>query len=315
MIEYEPLPGAAVADIDTPALLLDLGALEGNLDKMAAFFAVGPTKLRPHFKTVKSPAIARMQLARGAIGITCAKVGEAEALVAGGIRDILIANQVVGKAKIARLMSLARQANMIVAVDNPGNIAELSAAARAAGTMLGVLVEVNVGTNRCGVAPGEPAIGLCRQVAAASGLRFDGLMGYEGFAVHIADRAERERAGQGAMKKMLDTKAMVEADGLPVKIVSGVGTGTYDISGQVAGVTEVQAGSYATMDTKYKTINPEFDYALTVLCTVISRPTPQTAITDTGMKAVTYEFGYPEVKGIPGARLVSLSEEHGKSIV
>jgi D-serine deaminase-like pyridoxal phosphate-dependent protein len=171
---------------------------------------------------------------------------------------------------------------------------------------------VNVGTNRCGADPGEPALKLCQQVAAATGLRFAGLMGYEGFAVHIKDRAEREVAGRGAMKKMLDTKMMVEAAGLPVEIVSGVGTGTYDISGRVSGVTEVQAGSYATMDTTYKRINPEFEYALTVLCTVISRPSPTIVITDSGLKSITTDFGLPEVAGIPGAKLVGLSEEHGK---
>jgi D-serine deaminase-like pyridoxal phosphate-dependent protein len=160
--------------------------------------------------------------------------------------------------------------------------------------------------------PGDAAVDLCKQVVAAPGLRLDGLMGYEGFAVHIEDRAEREAAGRGAMKRMLDTKTMVEAAGLPVKIVSGVGTGTYDISGKVQGVTEVQAGSYATMDTTYKNINPEFEYALTVLTTVISRPDATTVITDSGLKSVTPEFGLPAVKGIPGAKIAGLSEEHGK---
>ncbi len=304
--------GLRVEDLDTPALLVDLEALERNIRRMADFFASVPANLRPHVKTHKTPAIAHKQIAAGAQGITCAKLGEAEVMAAAGIDDILIANQVVGPAKIARLMGLARQISVTVAVDNPQNVADLSAAATAAGATVGVLVEVNVGMNRCGVAPGEAAVALAQQVARSPGLRFRGVMGYEGHCVAIPDRREREEKARAAMALLIATKEMIEAAGLPVEVVSGGGTGTFDITGRYPGVTEVQAGSYVTMDTSYRRLDLGFECALTVLTTVISRPQPGLAIVDAGMKAITPEFGMPEPKGLPGARVVRLSEEHGK---
>ena len=304
--------GCAKEDIDTPALLIDLPAMERNIARMAAFFADKPAKLRPHAKTHKCPIIAQKQLAAGsAVGITCAKLGEAEVLVEGGIRNILIANQIVGRQKIARLVGLARHAEIMVAVDNPENVADLAAAAQAAGATIGVLVEVNVGMNRCGVEPGEPALALARVVAASKGLRFLGLQGYEGHLVMHPSPEERREKALADMAKLVETRRLIERSGLEVKIVSGVGTGTYNISGTLPGIDEVQAGSYVFMDTKYRSVGIDFECALTVLATVISRPTPTLAITDAGAKVLTYEFGMPEVKGIPGATLKKLSEEHG----
>ena len=295
--------------IDTPALLIDLDALERNIQRMADFFRDRPAHLRPHAKTHKTPQIARLQLAAGAPGVTCAKVGEAEVMVAGGITDILIANQIVGPTKIARLMSLCRQAKVTVAVDDPQNVAALSRAAQDFGTMLGILVEVNVGMNRCGVEPGEPALALARQVIAAPGLEFRGLMGYEGHCVAIPDRDRRESEARKAMTLLVDTARYLESYGLPVHEVSGGGTGTYDISGQFPGVTEIQAGSYVTMDASYRKLDLGFECALTMLTTVVSRPARDRAVCDAGLKAITTEFGLPVVKDLPGANLVRLSEE------
>lgn len=297
-------------ELDTPALLIDLDALERNISRMAAFFATVPTNLRPHFKTHKCPEIARRQIAAGARGVTCAKVGEAEALVAGGVDDVLIANQVVGPLKIARLVELVRQAKITVAVDDPSNVEALGAAASAAGVEIGALVEVNVGMNRCGVEPGEPALALARVVRETKGLAFRGVMGYEGHTVMIPDAAAREAACLKAMKLLTDTKDYIEAAGIPVAVVSGGGTGTHNISGRLPDMTEIQAGSYVTMDGKYASVGLDFEQALTVLASVISRPTATRAVLDCGLKAVTPEFGTPQFKAVEGATLAKLSEEH-----
>jgi D-serine deaminase-like pyridoxal phosphate-dependent protein len=305
--------GQSKWELDTPALLIDLPAMERNIARMAAFFADKKAKLRPHAKTHKCPIISHKQLEAGnAVGVTCAKLGEAEVLAAAGIKDILIANQIVGPQKIARLMSLARQAEVMVAVDDPINVQQLSAAAVDAGVQLRVLVEVNIGMNRCGVEPGEPALELARRVAEARGLRFMGLQGYEGHLVMHRDLEERRQGTLAAMKRLVETRRLIESSGLEVEIVSGGGTGTYDITGRVEGVDEVQAGSYVFNDVRYRSVGAPFECALTVLATVISRPTPTLAITDAGHKVLTSEFGLPELVGVDGARLVGLSEEHGK---
>ena len=301
--------------IDTPALLIDLDALERNISRMAAFFRTVSADLRPHSKTHKCPRIAQLQLDAGARGITCAKVGEAEALVAGGIQDILIANQVVGPRKIARLVNVAREAKLTVAVDDPANVAALGEAARSAGVSLGVLVEVNVGMDRCGVEPGEPALALSRVVRETAGLTYRGVMGYEGHTVMVADRQAREEVCQKAMKLLTDTRDFVVAAGVDVEVVSGGGTGTYDITGRLSAMTEIQAGSYATMDARYAQVGLDFEQALTVLATVISRPTENRAVLDCGLKCVTSEFGTPLLKQQPGATLSKLSEEHSSVVL
>ncbi|MCL5960783.1 MAG: DSD1 family PLP-dependent enzyme [Chloroflexi bacterium] len=309
----ERLLGKTKEELDTPALLIDLDIMEANIAKMAGYFARLPVNLRPHTKTHKTPVIAQKQIAAGAQGITCAKVGEAEVMVAGGVKDILIANQVVGPQKIARLVDLARQANLTVAVDGERNVEDLANAAIEAGVTLKVLVEVNVGNNRCGVEPGRAAVALARKVTRSKGLLFSGLMGYEGHLVFVQDLAERKQRAEEAMGWLLQTRHLVERSGLEVQVVSGGGTGTYNITGPLPGITEVQAGSYIMMDTKYRGIEGiEFGNALSLLATVISRPTADLAITDAGMKVLTHEFGLPEVKGVPGAKLLGLAEEHGK---
>lgn len=313
MPAYIPPIGSPMEEIDTPALVINLPAMERNIKRMAGFFAGKQARLRPHAKTHKCAIIAQKQLEAGnAVGITCAKLGEAEMLVAGGIRDILIANQIVGPTKIARLAGLARHADLMVAVDDAANVAELGAAAVAAGSELRVLVEVNIGMNRCGVEPGEPALALARFVAETPGLRFMGLQGYEGHLVMLPNPEERRQKALAAMQTLVETRRFIESHGLPVAIVSGGGTGTYNISSTVPGVDEIQAGSYVFMDTKYRSVGIDFECALTVLATVISRPTPTIAITDAGHKVATTEFGLPELKDLPGAALVRFSEEHGK---
>jgi D-serine deaminase-like pyridoxal phosphate-dependent protein len=297
-------------DIDTPALLIDLDLMEENLRRMAAFFADRPSALRPHTKTHKCPALAHKQLEAGAAGICCAKLGEAEVMADAGISDILIANEVVGPRKMDRLMQLAWRADVMVEVDDAENVEDLSAAAVAHGVRPRVLVEVNIGHNRCGVEPGEAALALARKVAGSAGLRFAGLAGYEGHLVLVKDRAQREEGCRLAMQRLLGSRELIEHDGIPVGIVSAGGTGTYDITGAWPGVTEVQAGSYVLMDTSYRQLDLGFGCALSVLSTIMSVPANGRAVADAGMKAMSCEFGEPGVKDRADVRVGHLSEEH-----
>jgi D-serine deaminase-like pyridoxal phosphate-dependent protein len=306
---YQPPIGVEITAIDTPALLLDYGRLSANIDRMAAFVATTEVKLRPHSKTHKCVEIARMQVTAGAVGITCARLSEAEVFAAAGIEDILIANQVVGT-KIARLVDLARRCRVTVAVDSAENVYALSAAASHAGVTIPCLVEVNVGMDRCGVEPGEPAVRLARQVASSAGLAFEGLQAYEGQLQFVMPFEKRRKDALAAMGKALQAKLAIEAQGLSVRLISGGGTGTYTVTGGLPWMSELQAGSYATMDARYRSVGIEFSNALTLLATVISRPSRDRAVIDAGLKAVTSEFGMPDVL-VEGARMVEFSEEHG----
>ncbi len=309
---YDPKPGITLGEIDTPALIVDLDAFEHNLHTMAAFFDDRPAALRPHAKTHKCPQIAHRQIERGAVGITCAKLGEAEIMAQAGIRDILVANQVVGKIKIDRLVDLAGRCDLMVAVDDGANVEDLSRACRRGDVSLRVLIEVDIGMGRCGVPACRPVLDLARQVVDAPGLQFAGLQAYEGHLVQRPDSKERKLGVQAAAHLLQETCELLEQEGLPVQTVSGGGTGTYDLSGSIGPWNEIQAGSYILMDAAYVRIRPEFRLALTVLSTVISRPTPERVITDAGMKAMTHEFGLPQPLDVPGLSLERLSEEHGK---
>jgi D-serine deaminase-like pyridoxal phosphate-dependent protein len=306
------LIGSPMHDVDTPALLLDLTLMERNITSMAEAFRQLPANLRPHAKTHKTPIIAQKQIAAGAIGITCAKLGEAEVMVAGGVRDVLIANQIVGRQKIERLVALAHHADLMVAVDAAHNVQELSDAAQATNVSLRALVEVDIGQHRCGVQPGEPALILAQQVTKSPGLKFSGLMGYEGHLVFVPSVEERAHRVHADLQALLDTVSFIESRGLPVEIVSAGGTGTAMITGRLPRITEIQAGSYVFMDGRYKTIEGvDFDCALTLLTTIVSRPRPDRIIIDAGMKTLTHEFGLPRFKERDDLELLGLSEEHG----
>ncbi len=297
-------------DIPTPALLVDVAALDRNISRMARFFATLPCKVRPHFKAHKTPAIARRQLAAGSCtGLTCATVAEAE-VVARFCLDVLVANEVVDGDKCARLAKLASAVRLTVAVDSEAGLLQLARAAAAAGVTIGVLVDVNVGQERCGVLPGQPALTLARLVAGAPGLTLRGLMGYEGHLQPMRDRAEREARARAAMALLVDSAELLRQHGLPCEVVSAGGTGTFDISGQVAGVTEIQAGSYALMDSDYGALEMPFEYACSILGTVVSRPAADRCVADCGHKAMTKDHGLPTVKDLPGATVVSLNDEH-----
>ena len=304
--------GMPQTQMPTPALVIDLDVFQENLNRMAHFFK-GPVKLRPHIKTHKCPIIARLQVEAGAIGITCAKLSEAEVMVAHGIRDILIANQVVGYGKPERLAALASQADVKVAVDNTYHVDELNRAACLSRVRIGVVIEVNVGNDRCGTRSIEETLALARYICSKEGLVFNGLMGYEGHCVFTADRDERKAACMAANKVLVDSAHVLRSHGFAVEIVSAGGTGTYDMSGVYPGITEVEAGSYIFMDGCYSGIlgNDLFSPALWVLSTVISKPEPGLALIDAGMKSLTHEFGLPQPR-LKGAKLEGLSEEHGR---
>ena len=319
--------GMPVDEIDTPVLLVDLDDLEFNIDKLATHFGQAGKHLRPHTKSHKTPAIAHLQLQAGAIGVTCAKLGEAEVMADAGIDDILIANQVVGRHKVPRLMDLARRCDIMVAVDHPDNLADLDAAAGTAGTQPRILVELNIGHDRCGVpAESNAAVDLCRAANNATHLRFAGIMGYQGHVVDLADAGERESGARQCLDRLSIEVANVRAAGLGVDIVSTSATGDYYISTSFDVVTEVQAGSYALMDAAYGKLDLGFRNALTVLTTVTSCPTREQVITDAGLKTLTPEHGFPLVRlpsreGIEvgwdpqGLRFLechALSEEHGR---
>ncbi len=309
--QKHPLIGKPLAEVDTPSLLLDRDALESNIRHLGSWFKGRKTKLRPHFKSHKCTHIARLQIQAGAIGITCAKLGEAEVLADSGIRNLLIANEIVGPIKIARLIKLATRADPIVAVDSVDNVRMLSEAAVNAEVTIRVLVEVDIGMHRCGVQPGEPALKLAQLVISLPGLEFRGLQGYDGHIVDLRDKAERFEKTRACLNHLVTTRRLIEKAGIPVEIASGGATGTYEIVGDYDGMDEVQAGSYACLDWWYGDIRPEFRQAMSILTTVISRATPNAAIIDVGRKGVGAEMGPPRVKTIPGAEIANFgSEEH-----
>ncbi|MDP9375943.1 MAG: DSD1 family PLP-dependent enzyme [Chloroflexota bacterium] len=303
--------GARVDDLDTPSLLLDLDAVERNLDRMAHRYAGTTTRLRPHTKTHKVPQLALMQLERGAVGVCCAKLGEAEVMASGGVSEILVTTEVVGAAKIRRLLALARQVNVITVVDDAGAAGQLSGAAVEAGLRLRCLVDLNVGQNRAGIEPGEPALHLARAIERLPGLELLGLQGYEGHLQHIVDLQERRAANARAMRLLTQTAALLQDKGMRVDIVSTAGTGTGRFAAEWPQVTELQPGSYVVMDADYGRVQGlDFEQALTVLTSVISRRQHE-AIVDAGEKALSSDSGPARPRHLD-ATYAPQGDEHGK---
>lgn len=301
--------GKSVVDLPTPSIVADIDAIDMNLKKMDDFFVASNCKLRPHFKSHKCVTLAKRQMSYpNTIGITCAKLSEAEQLVAGGVTDVLIANQVIGSDKTKRIAEMNRQATVRVAVDSQLGIEQLGYAAQKAGVIIGVLVEVDIGMNRCGVQPGKPAVDLAEIISTKEGLRFDGLQSYEGHIITLPDYDERKRRVEDDMQPLLETRKLLEQKGYSVIISSG-GTGSFDITGKIEGIDEMQVGSYALMDSAYKTIRPEFFNARYILATVISKR-GDIISTDVGLKGMGNEYGVPKVVDFPGAKNLYVAEEH-----
>lgn len=311
-------PGMPMSEVDTPALIIDLDAFERNLNRMADAVAAAGVRIRPHAKTHKSPVIGLKQMALGAVGLCCQKVSEAEAMVLGGIADVLISNEVVGRRKLDRLAALARQARITVAVDNESAIADLSAAAVRAGASIRVLVEINVGGNRCGVEAGAPAVALAQAIGRAPNLVFAGLQGYHGRAQHLRTIEERRAAIADATAEARRTVELLAAAGFTCDVVGGGGTGTFELEAASKVYNELQAGSYVFMDADYgRNKKPDgsrfdtFENALFVYVTVMSTPVAERAVVDAGLKALAFDSGMPEVSGLAGAVYGRPSDEHG----
>ena len=312
--------GTPVDEIDTPALIVDLDAFERNLAKMAGLARAAGVRLRPHAKTHKSPAVALRQIAHGAVGQCVQKVGEAEVLVRGGIRDVLVSNEVFGQQKFRRLAALAREATVAVCFDAVEQIEQASRAAREFGVEIGGLVEIEVGMQRCGVLPGAPSLEIARRIADAPGLVFKGIQAYHGTAQHLPSHGERVDAIRKASEAVRMTRDALAAAGLACEIVGGAGTGTFRQEAASGLWNELQVGSYAFMDTDYAAIGDEhggnryteFEHSLFVLATVMSAPAADRVVVDAGLKSYTLEKGPPWVHGRTGLEPYGVSDEHAR---
>lgn len=311
-------PGQSFAEIDTPALVLDLDAFERNLVAMAAFTQAHGIRLRPHAKTHKSPEIALRQIAHGAVGQCCQKVAEAEILVEGGVADVLVTNEVVGSAKLDRLARLARKARIGLCVDHPDGVREAAEAAARHDVTLDVLVEIDVGSRRCGVAPGETAVRLAELVARSNTLRFAGLQAYHGAAQHMRSIDERREAIERAGFATRNTVERLSHAGFSCDLVSGAGTGTYELETASGVWNELQAGSYIFMDADYARNRQadgspfrSFEHALFILAGVMSKPVPDRAVVDAGHKAAAVDSGMPVPYLREGVVYTKPSDEHG----
>jgi 3-hydroxy-D-aspartate aldolase len=311
--------GASLEEIDTPALIVDLEAFERNIAKMAEFASEAGISLRPHAKTHKCPAIALRQIALGAVGQCVQKVGEAEALVRGGIKDVLVTNEIVGSGKLRRLAALASEATIGICFDHPDQVDAASRAAGELGVELSALVEIDVGMGRCGVQPGAAALDLAKRIADAPNLNFRGLQAYHGSAQHFEQISARKTAIGHAIRAVAATLEALDGVGLKCAIVGGGGTGTFQLEGRSGVYNELQVGSYIFMDTEYAQIEGEggdrfqvFEHSLFVLSTVMSVPAADRAIVDAGLKSYSAEKGLPWVHGKGGIEIVAASDEHGK---
>jgi len=301
--------GRSVFELPTPLLALDLDAAERNLRRMAAFLDGGSVGLRPHIKVHKSIDAARLQVSiGGAHGVCTATLAEAAAMMRGGIDDVLIANQVVGRDKVAAAAALAGEGSLMVAVDDLVNLQELSDAASAAGTTISVLLEFDVGMGRSGVRNAAELPSLADATANAPGLRYRGLMGYEGHCMDIGDRDERGRETRASMERLGVAADRLESAGYPCEIISGGGTGTYFASAAGPPLTETQAGSYMVMDAFHGNLVPEFETALTVIGSVVSRR-DDVAVVDVGEKGLNSE-DEPGRLLHPTAEISFIHEEH-----
>jgi D-serine deaminase-like pyridoxal phosphate-dependent protein len=307
-------------EIPTPALLLDLDRFERNLARMAAHVRAAGKNLRPHAKTHRCPEIARRQVAAGALGVACAKLGEAEVMAQAGVRGLLITTEVVAPGALRRLTRLTGEApDTMIVVDHPDNVRALARAAAEAGVTLNVLVDVHVGARRTGAEPGEPALALGRLAAEQPSLRLRGLQGYAGHCAHVIGWEARREASRAAMGPLMDTRARFAAAGLPVEIVAGGSTGTHDIDVELDGLTELQAGSYCVMDLDYRRIGgrggealTDFEMALTVIATVVSVAADR-AMVDAGLKAFSTDKPFPpEAVERPGIAYGFAGDEHGR---
>lgn len=301
--------------ISTPAMVVDYTVLEKNIHHMAQFAKENGVNLRPHVKTHKCPVIAHLQLAAGAQGICVAKVSEAEVFAASGIKDILIANEIVSPEKIQRVLNLNRYTRTMVVVDSKQNIIDLNEFARKANQELEVLIDLNVGLNRTGVTPGEPALELAKLIEKSSNLNLHGLQAYEGHLTYIKDFAQKEERTHACMNATVETKQLIEKDGIACPVITAAGSGTYMITGKYPGVTEIQPGTYVFNDHHITSVVPELEIALTILATVNNLPSKGIMTLDMGSKSISPDMGDPQFRGFgKKLKVLALTEEHCQCI-
>ncbi len=317
-------PGSRHA-LDTPALVVDLDALERNAAAMAAHARAAGVALRPHAKTHKSAHIARMQIEAGALGVCCATLGEAEAMVEAGVPGVHITSPQVTPAKLARLTALHARphAGLSIVVDHPENLVELARAARRAGKVLDVLVDFSAGHARTGCASEADLVALARAAVAAEGLAFRGIQSYSGNLQHIPVRAERRARTLAQLERLRGVVARLRDGGIAVPIITGAGTGTFDLDPEARLFTELQVGSYVFMDVDYLRAMrdgrnaPPFETALFVATSVVSVNAPGYVTTDAGLKSFATDGPAPEMAAgaPPGSRYEFFGDEHGKLIL
>ena len=310
------IAGMPLEEVETPALIVDLDVMEANMDMMLAFLRQGTGKgsvgIRPHAKSHKTPEIAKMQMAKGALGICCAKLGEAEAMADGGLPDIMLTSEIIGEAKVRRLAALSKRCDLKVAVDAKQNLLDISATSAADGGRVGVVIETEVGNNRCGIRTHAEAVEIARLASTLPGVWYAGIMGYEGHAVFMPDFEERKAAASKAYDLLLGFRDAIKKDaGLDSGIVSTGGTGTYLFGGRREGITDIEAGSYIFMDTRYgSTAGVDFMNSLAVLATIVSNPEKDLYVSDAGLKSMTREFGMVSTLPSYGLKVDHMSEEH-----
>jgi D-serine deaminase-like pyridoxal phosphate-dependent protein len=317
--QYRGFLKKRVSELPTPALLIDLDIFERNLQALASYMKGRPVTFRPHGKAHKSPAIGKLQLASGARGLCAAKLGEADVLIRGGIKDVLITAEVVGRLKIERLMALlAITPDVKAVVDNEQNAIDLSTAALASRRKLKVAIDCNVGQNRTGLGTPEEVVALAQVIARHKGLELIGLQGYGGNNQHVKGFANRRAREVQSNERVVAARHALEKAGFAVQMVSVGGTGSYNIDADFPGVTEIQPGSYVFMDTNYNKIGgrdtpefSEFGNSLSVLTTVISRATAGRAIVDAGGKALSTDEAPPEPVDLTGATYGVAGDEYG----
>lgn len=305
---YGPAVGQRRSDLVTPALVLDLATARRNIELMASSVRDLGSTIRPHVKVHKSPELSRIQVDAGAIGLSVATVWEAVVMADAGLDHLFIVNSVAGVARIRTVAALARGIDLMVAVDEPGNSRDLAAAARAAGSTVGVMIEVDTGMDRGGVDTVEEALALARAVGAMDGLALRGVTGYEGHCSLTPERELRHKLEREAMAILVEVAEALERDGSPCPIRSAGGTATWDWTAAYPGVTEIQAGTYAVMDNFHGRMVGGFEHSLTVQSTVISRP-PGRVIVDAGSKSIG-DGEMTSIAGHPEAAF-RFDEEHG----
>jgi D-serine deaminase-like pyridoxal phosphate-dependent protein len=312
----EAIPPETLARLPTPCLIVDLAAADRNIARLAEYYASSPVKLRPHFKAHKCTRLMRRQLdAGGCVGVTCATPYEAEVLAREGFPDILVANQVISSHGLSALANAARRANVSVAVDCLEHVEALKRCAAEHNVRLGVLIEIDVGMGRCGVPLGsDQLLPIARAIDDSERLEFVGLQGYEGHAVHKDDRALRKVMVWQAAQVLRTERARLEEAGFACAVISGGGSGTWDLAAETGVWTDIQAGSYVLMDAEYGSIGLSFEPALYCAATVISRRSPESGVLNAGLKELTVEGGMPRPVRA-GLRVLGLSDEHARLAV